>query len=220
MPAGDRLFELLHGCSDDELFIVWASDLGQKPNDFKDLSHAEQVDVVSAEIRSVAGHTLDNLRRGNHDLGWRSVLDGVFKVLAEGVDGAPKVDHDTDVLDLERQVVRIADVRVAEAWAQLSEDDRVALMTEIEGASDFERDAIHGTPHPSWQRLAKPGVAVGALGVLLNGIGLFAVPVVVVGVPALAIRQAKKLLQPSFKKLVPAVLHLLHFNKVDPKAAP
>ena len=219
MPADDRLFELLRGCSDDELALVWEDDLDQNPDDLSDLSPQKRADAVSAEIRSVAGHTLDNLLSEKHALPWRSILTGVYDSLTDGLKNAPRPNHDTDVQDLERQVIVATDLRVKTAWERLSPEQRAELLAQMGEAAEFEERAIHDDP-PPWRYLAEPGAAVGAFGLLWGWLGIFASPLIALGVPVVITRQVKQLMQPSFRKLVPAVLHLLHFNKVDSKATP
>ena len=87
MPYNDRLFKLLRRMSERELDDVWTQALKNEPakNDFKNRDKISKVELISKDLRSVAGHSLANVFRGDHELPWKQIVIDVADKLHPGL---------------------------------------------------------------------------------------------------------------------------------------
>lgn len=222
MPLNDRLFALLRKCRPEQLVALWTVDLERKASDkgFDKADPETRQMLVSAEIRSAAGHTLRNVRRGAHDLEWTDVLRLVATgIAAETEAGVEMLKDDVERpsigkarVRMERLVVALAEARIE---AYLQEHDASPEGTPADGpALDIRlrlEDAALRTVSPSSDDVESigPYVDMAAKGIIV------AAPLAVrfLGGGALLALGA---MRPAYRKVVPAVVRLLHIGAVAP----
>jgi len=135
MPYDDRLFALLRELDDQELRTIWVDALKCAPDrdDFAIGSRELKILNISKEWRAVHGHTLLNLRRGNHELPWRRILVDVADKLKPGWGWSDfRTDDERSDGEIEASILRYFDERAQEAWAKMSEEERAKLASSLE----------------------------------------------------------------------------------------
>ena len=85
MPFDDLLFERLRTAKRADLLAL-LGDLKMEPKKFVKATNEDLVGAISAELRSVAGHTVANvaLRRDPHEFEYKQILVDVADKLAPG----------------------------------------------------------------------------------------------------------------------------------------
>ena len=217
MARNDRLFDHLRACTPSQQMLLWSQDLQKAPEDedFASSSPQKRVELLSAEIRSVAGHSLMNRFRGAHEMPWREILDSVLDTLGLS-DGQQAEREKMSDVQIEQVVLSRFDELVEEASQGLSNDERAAAMQGIEARIAFEKrvsETIFGSRART--QMLKHGLAPGAGAA--PGIGAFAFSsgswflraVPIVGALALPVTIANAFMLPSQSKLLPAVVRLL-----------
>lgn len=135
MPYDDRLFALLRELDDQELRTIWVDALKCAPDrdDFAVGSRELKILNISKEWRAVHGHTLLNLRRGNHELPWRRILVDVADKLKPGWGWSDfRTNDERPDEEIEAAILRYFDERAQEAWAKMSEEERANLASSLE----------------------------------------------------------------------------------------
>jgi len=135
MPYDDRLFALLRELDDQELRTIWVDALKCAPDrdDFAIGSRELKILNISKEWRAVHGHTLLNLRRGNHELPWRRILVDVADKLKPGWGWSDfRTDDERSDGEIEAAILRYFDERAQEAWAKMNEEERAKLASSLE----------------------------------------------------------------------------------------
>lgn len=135
MPYDDRLFALLRELDDQELRTIWVDALKCAPDrdDFAIGSRELKILNISKEWRAVHGHTLLNLRRGNHELPWRRIIVDVADKLKPGWGWSDfRTDDERSDGEIEASILRYFDERAQEAWAKMSEEERAKLAGSLE----------------------------------------------------------------------------------------
>ena len=179
MPLNDRLFDILYKCSDEQLGLIWSTNLKMKPSakGFEDASREQCIELISAEIRSVAGHTIANVRREPHEMSWGEILRMVAKQMAPKNEGIG-LEEDLPDEEAERQVLRLVDARVKEAWNALSEEEQEEMIASVTDRIEFDEDVIVKAGGPFRViREARKGIAGAISGGLLAGGGATALAV-------------------------------------------
>ena len=210
MPRGDRLFDLLAGCSDSQLMALWTRDLRKKPTtkEFDRADAAERHLLISAELRSVAGHTLDNRRRAPHDLEWKQVVetanDGLSKELG--------------------MAVSLITLALAEGSARPREEARLIAMVDQWISKYVQGRGEAGLPSISQERIELEDEALRSVGRIAADFdqaeGVFdkvsrALDVVnrAAGIHPHSKLPLKRAMEPNLRKVVPAVVRLLQNNE-------
>jgi len=175
MPYDDRLFALLRELDDQELRTIWVDALKCAPDrdDFAIGSRELKILNISKEWRAVHGHTLLNLRRGNHELPWRRILVDVADKLKPGWGWSDfRTDDERSDGEIEASILRYFDERAQEAWAKMSEEERAKL------ASSLEQELAHAQANvdASVRGAGISGITTSSLGAgigagLLSGAG-------------------------------------------------
>ena len=175
MPYDDRLFALLRELDDQELRTIWVDALKCAPDrdDFAIGSRELKILNISKEWRAVHGHTLLNLRRGNHELPWRRILVDVADKLKPGWGWSDfRTNDERSDEEIEAAILRYFDERAQEAWAKMSEEERAKL------ASSLEQELAHAQANvdASVRGAGISGITTSSLGVgigagLLSGAG-------------------------------------------------
>lgn len=135
MSYDDRLFVLLRELDDQELRTIWVDALKCAPDrdDFAVGSRELKILNISKEWRAVHGHTLLNLRRGNHELPWRRILVDVADKLKPGWGWSDfRTNDERSDEEIEAAILRYFDERAQEAWAKMSEEERAKLASSLE----------------------------------------------------------------------------------------
>jgi uncharacterized protein YaaW (UPF0174 family) len=135
MPYDDRLFVLLRELDDQELRTIWVDALKCAPDrdDFAVGSRELKILNISKEWRAVHGHTLLNLRRGNHELPWRRILVDVADKLKPGWGWSDfRTNDERSDEEIEAAILRYFDERAQEAWAKMSDEERAKLASSLE----------------------------------------------------------------------------------------
>ena len=217
MPRGDRLFDLLDACSEDELAAVWKVDLRKKlkTKEFEHAGLAERHLLISAELRAAAGHSVSNVRRGPHDLEWGEVLRVVVRGLAadSGEKGAELFrklrGRDPEVETDERAVLKLADARVQHVLSKqkAKAPEHPVLPGEIEDRIQIEDKAIRSifpfeVALDGLDQPADDGVIGKAARVLLS-------------VSSKGIDPVRHAMRPAYRKVVPAVVRLVQIGSAN-----
>lgn len=175
MPYDDRLFVLLRDLDDHELRTIWVDALKCAPDrdDFSVGTRELKILNISKEWRAVHGHTLLNLRRGNHELPWRRILVDVADKLKPGwgwSDFGTNDEHSDE--EIEAAILRYFDERAQEAWAKMSEEERAKLASSLE----LELTQAQANANASVRGAGISGITTSSLGAgigagLLSGAG-------------------------------------------------
>jgi uncharacterized protein YaaW (UPF0174 family) len=134
MPYQDRLFQLLEALDTSELNSIWEAALRRKTSDeeFGVVSKELQIALISAEWRTVHGHSVRNMWRGSHELPWKRILIDVADKLKPGFGWTPhRMDDSITEPALEQEILGYFDERFRAAWEAMSESERQKLVDQL-----------------------------------------------------------------------------------------
>ena len=142
MPINDRLFDQLRAVDDDTIGQVWAA-LKMKPDEksFDQANREQRIDMVSAEMRSVAGHSVWNMFRDRHGHDYGQMLVDVADKLKPGWGWTDyKADAPPEVI--ERDILTFVDAHAKKAWEKASPKEREKLVTSLNEQLDAHKKAV------------------------------------------------------------------------------
>jgi hypothetical protein len=226
MPLNDRLFNLLWQCSAPQRRALWTVDLRKKEGakGFAESDKRTQRKLISAELRSAAGSTFDNLRRGEHDLPWSAILGLVAAgLIAERerenealLEAADTAFGGRGYRKAESFTLALADAHVAAYLAEREVNLGEARSSDkaLEEHLALEDEALRSVK-PSEGALKQVMPFMGMVAAGMAGVGG-----VVGGFVGGGILGALNLMSPSYNKVIPATVRLLHVGGVTPSPLP
>jgi len=135
MPFNDLLFERLRMAKRPDL-VALLGDLKLDPKKFAKATDEDLVGSISAELRSVGGHSVVNVakRRDSHEFSYKQILIDVADKLAPGrlTWTGYKVSGPESELEIEDYIQGRFTALIDERLASMSEADKAKLQKELE----------------------------------------------------------------------------------------
>lgn len=186
MPANDLIFQRLEASTDAELKLiakaVKAPIIGQR---------AADIAAVSRELRSDATSAFKTPFQKEHELPYRSILDGVIgKAAAAAGWKLPAIEKDAEDTWLEDYIV------YAFAFAARKKD---ATSADERSAREAAEQSVRGKPKETNYGVLGATAVGGVLGGLFPAAGIFGGLMIWLGGPAM-------------RRVTPAVLGLIHIR--------
>lgn len=131
MPRNDRLYSLMEQLDHADLLFLLQNGLGKTAEKYKGYSKEQLMDTVSSELRESASHSFANFFRLEHEFPYKQILIDVVNKLSKYKITEYQLDDDHSEEEIEKEILRLFDLKAKEWWAKLSDAEKERVAEEM-----------------------------------------------------------------------------------------
>lgn len=121
----------------DLLFLV-KNGLGKTEKKYEHYTRNQLKDLISSDLRRLAGHGLANLFRLYHEFSYKQMLIDVADKLSEYRNSGYQLDDDHTEEEIERRILRLFELKTKAWWKRLSHEEQERFVDEVNRAVTLE----------------------------------------------------------------------------------